>query len=266
MEPKTLAVHDLHFAYGKGREVLHGLNYTFDSGKVTALVGANGCGKSTLLRLLSGLYAPTKGSVTLGGTPLRDLPRRMRARAISTVHQTNTAPPDLSVRSLVEAGRTPYRHLLRAENKEADRAAVETALKDTDTLRYADRPVSALSGGQLQRVWLAMALAQQTEILLLDEVTTYLDIHYQLEIMHLIRKLNREKGLTVVTVLHDVNLALGFCDEILVMQNGALLKSGPVRDTLTADVLDAAFGVQTHILYEDGRPYCLFHRREEEAT
>lgn len=144
-------------------------------------------------------------------------------------------------------------------------AAVEGALRDTDTLSYADRPVSALSGGQLQRVWLAMALAQQTGILLLDEVTTYLDIHYQLEIMHLIRKLNREKGPTVVTVLHDVNLALGFCDEILVMQNGSLLKSGPVRDTLTSDVLDTAFGVQTHILYEDGRPYCLFHRREEKA-
>ena len=265
MEHNILSVHDLHFSYSKGKEVLHGFDYSFSDGKVTALLGANGCGKSTLLHLLNGIYTPTQGSVMLDGTPIREIGRKDFARTVATVYQTNIAPPDMTVRQLVQAGRTPYRSLCRPGNRQADRAAVECAMHDTQIEALAQTAISALSGGQLQRVWLAMALAQQTQILLLDEVTTYLDIHYQLEIMHLIRKLNREKGITVIAVLHDVNLALGFCDEAVVMQKGNLLASGDVRETVRGEVLDRAFDVRTHILYEDDRPYCLFHRKEEDA-
>lgn len=259
---KMISVSELCYGYDKKNEILHGISAEFSPGKITALIGANGCGKSTLLNLIAGIYRPDSGEVTVNGNNLRLMNRNTLAKMVSVVHQNNMAPGDMTVEKLVAAGRTPHRERFRPFSKK-DETAVRAALEDTDTLDFADRPVSALSGGQMQRVWLAMALAQETDILLLDEITTYLDVHYQLELLHLIRELNRKKGLTVITVLHDINLALEFCEEVLVMKNGTVLAQGKIEEAVTKQVLDEAFQISSQIVSVDGTKHCIFHRKAE---
>lgn len=262
MEISALKSESLSFSYEKGKEILHGTQLEFKRGAVTALLGANGCGKSTLLKLLSGILKPSHGDILLDGKSLRKYKRVELARRIATVHQSMSAPSDMTVRSLVLAGRTPYRGLFSAPSGD-DLQAVERAMRDTDTEKYAERALSALSGGQLQRVRLAMALAQETDILLLDELTTYLDIHYQLELLELIRSLNRQKQLTVITVMHDINLALEFCDAAAVMKNGYVTAAGDISSVIRKDVLDDAFDVSTHIISQREKNYCIFEKRSK---
>ncbi len=263
MENKNaLSVQDLHYSYEKGKEILHGISAAFTPGKITALIGANGCGKSTLLNLLAGVMKPDSGKILLNGRDIGTLKRTVIAQNIAVVHQSNTAPGDIPVKTLVSAGRTPYRTMLRPAGEE-DARAIQRALSDTDTDKFADRTVSALSGGQMQRVWLAMALAQDTDILLLDEITTYLDIHYQLEILHLITALNRRKGMTILMVLHDINLAFEFCDEVVVMQDGRIAAVGDTDTAVTESILNEAFEVSSRIIRIDGKKHCLFSRKGE---
>lgn len=265
MEHKQkLSVSNLHFAYGKKeRYILQNLNLEFAEGKITALLGANGCGKSTLIKLLSGVLKPVSGSICLGETDIWKMKRVDVAKQMAVVHQNNTAPSDYTVRKLVEAGRTPYHSFLGKKDYDADDTAVEQALKDTDTIQLSECLISELSGGQLQRVWLAMALAQQTDILLLDEITTYLDVHYQLELLHLIKQLNVKRKKTIVMVIHDINLAYQFCDEVVVMKQGEVLAKGDMDEALTESVLDEAFRVTTKMFVEEEHKYCIFHRKEE---
>lgn len=263
MENKSaLSVQDLHYSYEKGKEILHGISAAFTPGKITALIGANGCGKSTLLNLIAGVMKPDSGRILLNGRDIGTLKRTVVAQNIAVVHQSNTAPGDISVKALVSAGRTPYRTMFKPAGEE-DARAIQRALTDTDTAKFADRTVSALSGGQLQRVWLAMALAQDTDILLLDEITTYLDIHYQLEILQLITELNRKKGMTILMVLHDINLAFEFCDEVVVMQEGRIAAVGAMDTAVTESILNEAFGVSSRIVRIDGKKHCLFSRKGE---
>lgn len=261
MENKALlAVEDIRYSYSKGNEVLHGITAEFSSGKITALLGANGCGKSTLLNLIAGVMKPDSGRILLNGAETRSLKRTAVAQNIAVVHQSNTAPADMTVEKLVSAGRTPYRTLF-GSSTQADNKAVECALADTDTAEFADRAISALSGGQMQRVWLAMALAQDTDILLLDEITTYLDIHYQLEILHLIRQLNLKKNITIIIVLHDINLALEFCDEVVIMKDGAITAQGSIDEAVNERILNEAFDVSSKIVLIDGKKHCIFSRK-----
>lgn len=261
MEDKiSLAVENIRYSYTKGWEILHGITATFSSGKITALLGANGCGKSTLLNLIAGVMKPDSGRILLNGAETSALKRTIVAQNIAAVHQSNSAPADMTVEKLVSAGRTPYRKMF-GSYKAVDDKAVEQALADTDTAEYADRAISALSGGQMQRVWLAMALAQDTDILLLDEITTYLDIHYQLEILHLIRQLNRKKNITIIMVLHDINLALEFCDEVIIMKDGAITAQGSIDEAVTESILDDAFDVSSKIVSVDGKKHCIFSRK-----
>lgn len=253
-------IENIRFSYQKGTEILHDVSAGFAAGKITALIGANGCGKSTLLNLMAGVMKPNSGKILLNGKSISELKRTVVAQSIAVVHQSNTAPGDMTVEKLVSAGRTPYRSLFRAADDE-DAAAVQKALGDTDTAEYADRVVSALSGGQMQRVWLAMALAQDTDILLLDEITTYLDIHYQLEILHLIRQLNRKKHLTIIMVLHDINLALEYCDEVVVMKDGRITAQGDIAKAVNEEVLNEAFEVSSKIVLIDGKKHCIFSRK-----
>lgn len=255
----SLAINDLHFSYEKSTEILHGISAEFTPAKITALIGANGCGKSTLLNLIAGVIKPSRGKILLNGTDTADLKRTAVAQSIASVHQSNTAPGDMTVEKLVAAGRTPYRKMFRSSNDE-DSEAVHRALCDTDTLEYAKRSVSALSGGQMQRVWLAMALAQDTDILLLDEITTYLDIHYQLEILHLIKKLNQKKNITIVMVLHDINLALEFCDEVIIMKDGRIIAQGEIDKAVNEKILNEAFEVSSEIVPINGKKHCIFSR------
>lgn len=258
-----LSVRDLSFSYNKGMRVLKHIDTAFETGKITALIGANGCGKSTFLNLIAGIMNADSGQILLDGKNINTYKRNSLAKRIAVVHQSNTAPSDMTVRKLVEAGRTPHKTLF-GKNTDADEREIEKALKDTDTEHLADRTISSLSGGQLQRVWLAMALAQDTDILLLDELTTYLDVHYQLEMMHLVRKLNRKNGLTVIMVLHDINLALEFCDKAVVMKNGSIISQGDVSRAITSNVLNDAFDVSSKIITTNGKQHCIFSRKGDQ--
>lgn len=261
MEDRNLlTVENIRYSYDKGAEILHGVSAAFARGKITALIGANGCGKSTMLNLIAGVMKPDSGKILLNGNDISSVKRTVVARHIAVVHQSNTAPGDMTVEKLVSVGRTPYRGMFRSSGAE-DAEAVRKALDDTNTAGYACRTVSALSGGQMQRVWLAMALAQETDILLLDEITTYLDIHYQIEILHLIRELNRKKGITVVMVLHDINLALAFCDEVVIMKDGRITAQGEIDATVNEATLDEAFDVASRIVLMGGKKYCIFSRK-----
>ena len=254
-------VADLHHSYEKGTEILHGVSAAFSPGKITALIGANGCGKSTLLNLMAGVMKPDSGTITVGGEDIRLTDRKTLAKQLAVVHQNNIAPSDMTVEKLICAGRTPYREAFKPFGA-ADMEAVIQALKDTDTAYLADRPIFSLSGGQMQRVWLAMALAQKADILLLDEITTYLDVHYQLQLLHLISELNRKNGLTVITVLHDINLAFSFCQEVVVMKQGSVLAQGSIDTAVTEQVLNTAFDVSSKIISVDGEKHCIFKRKE----
>lgn len=261
MENKNaLSIADIHYSYDKKNEILHGVSAAFSSGKITALIGANGCGKSTLLNLMAGVLKPDAGHIFLNGKDVKNLKRSLVAQNIAVVHQSNTAPADMTVEKLVSVGRTPYRTLFQGFREE-DAKRIEKALKDTDTDKLREKAVSSLSGGQMQRVWLAMALAQDTDILLLDEITTYLDIHYQIDILHLVRELNQKKNMTIIMVLHDINLALEFCDEVVIMKDGHIRAQGKINEVVNEEILDEAFEVSSKILYIDGKKHCIFSRK-----
>lgn len=261
MEDKsTLSIKDLCYSYEKGKEILHGISASFTPGKITALIGANGCGKSTLLNLIAGVMKPDSGKILLNSKDIGTLKRAVVAQNIAVVHQSNTAPGDITVEKLVSAGRTPYRAIFKPPG-EADALMIQKALTDTDTDKFAYRVVSSLSGGQMQRVWLAMALAQGTDILLLDEITTYLDIHYQLEILSLITELNRKKGMTVLMVLHDINLAFEFCDEVVIMKDGHIIAAGDFDTAVDENILNEAFEVSSKIVSINGKKHCIFSRK-----
>jgi iron complex transport system ATP-binding protein len=202
----------MDLGYGD-RKVVEDLNLTIPAGKLTVIVGANACGKSTVLRGLARLLAPTRGAVYLDGKPIHQMPTREVATILGVLPQSPIAPDAIVVADLVGRGRYPHQGWFRRWTAEDD-AAVAEALRATDTLDIADRPVDELSGGQRQRVWIAMALAQQTDLLLLDEPTTFLDINHQVEVLDLLTDLVRHKGRTVVVVLHDLNLACRYADHI----------------------------------------------------
>ena len=251
-------IKDLVFSYEKDAPVLKGISLDIEEGKITSVIGSNGCGKSTLFHLLCGLLKPDSGEILLGGKPSCAIPKREFAKKVSIVHQYNTAPDDLTVRKLVALGRTPYHSAFSSAMSDEDRDAVKHALEITDTEKYADRPVLDLSGGQRQRVWLAMALAQKTDILLLDEITTYLDVYYQLQLLDMIKSLNRDHGVTIVMVLHDINEAIKYSDNAVMLKGGYLLDEGPAEEVINEKNLHEAFNINTSIREIDGQRICIY--------
>lgn len=238
--------------------VVQDLTLALGKREITALIGPNGCGKSTLLSLVPRLLKPWAGRVIYRDAPLTALSQREAAQKIACLSQHHTAPGDLSVRTLVSYGRYPHQ-----SNSALDRAIVADALSRTDLTALADRPLSTLSGGERQRAWIAMAVAQQPEILLLDEPTTYLDVGYQIEVLELITALRNELGLTVLMVLHDLNLAARYADRLCVMQAGRLVADGAPTAVLTPDMLRQVFGIAADVhTDEDGYPYFIPRRRE----
>ena len=249
----VFTISDLHFAYGK-QQVLKGLDLTIHEGAITTLIGANGCGKSTLFNLMTKNLKPDRGEILLHGKNVADCKIKDFAKQVSIVHQYNTAPTDLSVEKLVSYGRSPYHTMGLSPDPEEDAKKVQWALEITNTLEIKDKAVTDLSGGQKQRVWIAMALAQDTKILFLDEPTTYLDVRYQLEILRLIKKLNRDFGITVIMVLHDINQSLYYSDEIVAMKNGKIIAQGRPEEVITTELVQKVFDVDLTIQHMDGKP------------
>ncbi|MCW6011093.1 ABC transporter ATP-binding protein [Micromonospora sp. CPCC 205371] len=224
------------------KNIVSNLDVTVLDGKVTAIVGANACGKSTLLRGLARLLAPRGGAVYLDGKSLTDLSTLDVAKVLGLLPQTPIAPDGITVADLVARGRYPHQGWFRRWT-ERDHTAVASALEATGTADLVDRPIRELSGGQRQRVWVAMALAQDTDLLLLDEPTTYLDINHQVELLRLLRKLNTEAGKTIVIVMHDLNLACRFCDHVIAMCDGSIVAEGAPTEVVTAELVEKVFGL-----------------------
>lgn len=255
----VFTVSELQFAYDHGRvPIFDGLDLTIPEGQITTLIGANGSGKSTLFNLLTKNLKPTGGSIHLRGGDVSALRLRDFARLVAIVHQKNSAPGDLAVGKLVGYGRFPYHHGVgSAASTEEDERMVAWALEVTGLTEYARRPVSALSGGQAQRVWIAMALAQGSDVLLLDEPTTYLDIRYQLDILHLVKRLNSEFGMTVIMVLHDVNQALRYSDNLVALAGGRIVAQGAPDSIITPNLLEQVYGVRLGVTTIEDKPFVL---------
>lgn len=241
----SLSATDLVLGYGD-RTIVNGLSLEIPAAKFTVIVGANACGKSTLLRGLARLLTPTSGTVLLDGRDIHQMPTREVATLLGVLPQTPVAPDGITVADLVGRGRYPHQGWFR-QWVAADDVAVANALQATDTLDLAARAVDELSGGQRQRVWIAMALAQETELLLLDEPTTFLDINHQVEVLDLLSDLVQQNGRTVVAVLHDLNLACRYADHIVAMRDGRIAAAGAPGEVVTAELVKAVFGMDAEV-------------------
>nr|WP_222109679.1 ABC transporter ATP-binding protein [Streptomyces cupreus] len=236
----------LRLAYGD-RVVADSLDLRIPEGRITALVGPNACGKSTALRALARLLKPSAGAVHLDGRDLTAVSSRELALKLALLPQTPTAPDGITVRDLVARGRTPHQRWWRQWSS-ADEAVVDRALAATGVAELADRTLDELSGGQRQRVWIAMALAQDTPVLLLDEPTTYLDLAHQVDVLELVRDLNRAHGRTVVMVLHELNLACRYADHLIAMRDGTVVTAGAPTDVVTPELVAEVFDLPATII------------------
>ncbi|WP_309122844.1 ABC transporter ATP-binding protein [Paenibacillus sp.] len=247
----------LHIGYG-GVPIVEDLNLLLPDGRVTALVGANGSGKSTILKAMSRILKPSAGRVLLDGKTIERHSTRDVARQLAILPQQPVAPEGLTVEELVSFGRFPHQRGLGAMNAE-DKKAIRRALAVTGMESFADRSVDQLSGGQRQRTWIAMAIAQETELLFLDEPTTFLDMAHQLEVLQLLRRLNREEGRTIVMVVHDLNHASLYADHVVAIQRGRIVLQGAPADVITQAMLREVFGVDAEIVVDprSGMPVCL---------
>lgn len=241
-----LTAESLRLGYGD-RTIVEDLTLEIAPGGITAIVGANGCGKSTLLRALARLLRPQAGRVTLNGVALQDTPSKEIARVLGLLPQSPIAPEGIAVADLVGRGRHPHQRLLSSWSTR-DYEVVAAALEATGMSEFADRPVDELSGGQRQRVWIAMALAQETSVLLLDEPTTFLDVAHQIEVLDLLTDLNRNRGTTIVMVLHDLNLAARYADVIVALRAGAVQAVGAPEAILDSELVREVFGLECQVI------------------
>lgn len=237
----------------RGRDILRGVTVCVPRGRFVGIVGPNGAGKTTLLRIMAGVARPSSGHVRVAGRPLQELKDRERARLIGYMSQNPSIGFGFSVEDVVAMGRYAHRRPW-APLSPADREAVERAMAATDVAHLRGRLVTDLSGGERQRVFLARTLAQEPQVLLLDEPTSDLDVRFQLEILTLIRRLQAERGLTVVMAIHDLTWAARFCDDILALDGGQVVAFGPAESTLTEDLIARVFGVASRVVREAGMP------------
>lgn len=251
----AMEVRNLSFSYGKNW-VLKDTSFQIEEGKITTIMGANGCGKSTLFNLMTRNLYPGKGNIFLRGKNIQNLALKEFARKVSIVHQYNSSADDITAERLVSFGRTPHMKLMQGRS-EADERQIRWAMEVTNTEKYRDREISRLSGGQRQRVWIAMALAQNTKILFLDEPTTYLDIRYQIEILKLVQKLNREYGITIIVVLHDMNQAIHYSDRIIGLKDGHVAAEGAPDEIITPESIRELYGITLGVTEVEGEKFVL---------
>ena len=241
-----LIAENLSLGYGD-RVIVDHLDLEVRTGVITTVIGPNGCGKSTLLRALGRLLKPRNGSVLLDGKAIGSMRTKDVARTLGMLPQAPLAPEGLTVADLVARGRHPHQSWLRQWSSD-DEGEVAEALALTGVSDLADRPVDQLSGGQRQRAWISMALAQGTDILLLDEPTTYLDLAHSIEVLDLVDRMHEELGRTVVMVLHDLNLAIRYSDQLIVMRDGSIVAAGAPKDIISAELLLEVFGLEAAVI------------------
>ncbi|KQR84999.1 ABC transporter ATP-binding protein [Microbacterium sp. Leaf179] len=243
---RTLSAEKLTLSYGD-RTIIDELDLELPAGRITAIVGANGCGKSTLLRALARLLPPKTGRVVLDGKALHERPSKEIARILGLLPQSPIAPEGIAVADLVGRGRHPHQRAL-ARWSARDYEVVAEALAATGISDLADRSIDELSGGQRQRVWIAMALAQETDILLLDEPTTFLDVAHQVEVLDLLTDLNRDRGTTTVMVLHDMNMAARYADHLVALRDGRIVAAGDPSAVMTSELIADVFGLDALVV------------------
>jgi len=236
----------LHLGYGD-RLVVEDLSIELPRGEVTAIVGPNGCGKSTVLRSLARLLKPAGGTILLDGADIHRTRTKEIARQLAILPQSPIAPSGVTVRELIGYGRFPHQGLMRSPSRD-DLDAIDWAIEVTGLESFRDRDVDTLSGGERQRAWIAMALSQKTNVLLLDEPTTYLDIHYQIDVLALVRELNRTHGITVGWVLHDLNQAAAYSDQIIMLKDGQVVQCGKPHSVMTPACILQVFGIECSII------------------
>ncbi|GMK40519.1 iron-dicitrate ABC transporter ATP-binding protein [Paenibacillus sp. CCS19] len=233
----------------ENKTIVQGISLTIPSNQISVIIGANGCGKSTLLKTLARLIKPTSGSITLDGKQIDKIPPKQLARVLGLLPQSPIVPEGISVADLVGRGRFPHQSLFSSWSKK-DYEAVAEAMEIMKITEFANQNIDELSGGQRQRVWIAMALAQQTDILFLDEPTTFLDITYQVEILDLLTDLNRKHGTTIVMVLHDINLSSRYADHIFALHQGKLVAEGAPSDVITSELVKDIFGMESAVIQD----------------
>lgn len=253
----SLSTEQLGIGYGD-RVIVEDLNISIPKGKITTLIGPNGCGKSTILKTMSRIMRSHAGAVYLNGKAIHKMSTKDIAKDMAILPQTPEAPSGLTVYELVSYGRFPHQSGFGRLNDE-DRQIIKWALEETGMAEFADRPIEALSGGQRQRVWIAMALAQGTELLLLDEPTTYLDLAHQLEILQLLDRLNKEQGRTILMVIHDLNHAARFSHYMIALKKGTVIREGTALEVMTPDILKQVFQIDAEIVTDPrtNKPVCL---------
>ncbi|REE68025.1 iron complex transport system ATP-binding protein [Paenibacillus taihuensis] len=256
-----LEARGLGLSYG-GNYIFENLNLSIPKGKVTVFIGSNGCGKSTLLRSMARLLKPQHGSVVLEGADIAGMSTKEVARKLAILPQGPVTPEGLTVLQLVKQGRYPYQSLLKQWSRE-DEASVQGALAATGMTELAERSVDSLSGGQRQRAWIAMTIAQETPIILLDEPTTYLDLTHQIEVLDLLDAMNRREQRTVVMVLHDINLACRYADHIVAIRDGLVESQGRPDEIIDEELIEKVFRLKCDIIPDPlyGTPLCIPHGR-----
>lgn len=245
---------NLNFSYEKGKEFIKNLNVKIEEGKITTILGPNGSGKSTLLSLFCGLNKASSGIISIENKNIKSLKPKEIAKFISVVHQQNTVPSDITVEEVVAYGRIPHKGYFQGNNKD-DEEIVSWAIEKTGLENLRSKTVMSMSGGERQRVFIAMALAQKSKMLFLDEPTTYLDIYHQVEVLELVKKLNEEENLTVVMVLHDINQALKYSHNIIVMKKGEIIKSGAAEEVINVKLLNDVYNIGGFITEDNNEKF-----------
>lgn len=256
---QTLTANDLTLGYGENI-IIDDLNITIPKGEITVLIGGNGCGKSTLLRSMARLLKPKGGDVVLDGADIAKMGTKEVAKNLSILPQSPVTPEGLTVAELVKQGRHPYRGFLKSWSND-DETAVNHALEATNMLELKERSVDSLSGGQRQRAWIALTLAQQTDIILLDEPTTYLDMTHQIDVLDLLFDLNEREGRTVVMVLHDLNLACRYAHHIVAIKDKKVFAQGKPEEIVTCNLVHEVFQMKCDVTFDPtfGTPRCIPH-------
>lgn len=248
---------DLNISYGN-LDIVKDLNLEIPKGKITTIIGANGCGKSTILKTLARIIKPKSGSIYINDKELNSQDSKELAKAMAVLPQSPQAPNGLTVEELISYGRFPHQKGF-GKLKDEDKDIINWALEKTRISEFRDRPIEALSGGQRQRAWIAMALAQETDILLLDEPTTYLDLAHQLEVLKLLEELNKKEGRTIVMVIHELNNAARFADHMIGVKKGKIVCQGTAHEVMTKENLKEIFNIDAEIVNEpkSGKPVCI---------